>query len=457
MTLLAIFHCSIKIISRGKGRSAVAAAAYHAAEKIKNEYDGELHDYTKKGGVVYAEILLPDHAPAEYADRSTLWNSVEKVERYKTAQLAREIELALPVELTAAQNISLMREYVNQHFVSAGMCADIAIHDTGEGNPHAHIMRPIENGEWGAKSRTVDGVKIPAVDWNEQTKAEEWREGWAKAVNAVLERENHPARVDHRSYARQGIDQIPTVHLGVAAHQMEKRGIRTERGDINREIDTLNQQLRQLKARMSKAQKELAKIAKEPEAPSAIDTVLHILDQPSEGNRAATRKLKTAAEVLSFLQTNKIYDMETVEQKIKEMLSHQSEVRDKLKPIDRRLKVLSEHLKQVEIRREYRPIYEKYKTLSPRKQKQFEDEHRPQLTMYKSAGDYLKAHLNGRDKIPVKAWEKERERLLAEKAELGKSVMSLTEQMKQIDRIHKSARELLPQQPRRDRGRDLER
>ena len=126
---MAIYHLSIKIVSRGKGASAVAGAAYRAGEKILNQYDGIEHDYTRKGGVVHTEILLPDHAPRDYADRAILWNAVEKIEKAKNSQLAREIELALPVELTEEQNINLVREYVNCHFVSAGMCADICIHD----------------------------------------------------------------------------------------------------------------------------------------------------------------------------------------------------------------------------------------------------------------------------------------------------------------------------------------
>jgi len=169
---MAIYHCSIKIISRGKGKSAVAAAAYRAAENITSDYDGRVNDYTKKSGVVHTEILLPENAPPEFADRSVLWNAVEKIEKNKNAQLAREIEVALPRELTAEQNISLVREYVNHNFVDNGMCADICIHDKNAGNPHAHIlltMRPIElDGSWGAKSKTVDGKKVPTVDWNER-------------------------------------------------------------------------------------------------------------------------------------------------------------------------------------------------------------------------------------------------------------------------------------------------
>ena len=219
---IAIYHCSIKIFSRGKGKSAVAAAAYRAAEKIQNQYDGKTYDYTNKKGVVFSEISLPDHAPTEYADRAILWNAVEQIEKASNSQLARETQLALPVELTREQNISLIREYVNQHFVTKGMCADVAIHDIGEGNPHAHIiltMRPIEqDGTWGVKSKKeyildrhgekillksgeFKSRKISVNDWNEQTKAEEWRKAWANSVNAALEKQKaysfHAARGLH--------------------------------------------------------------------------------------------------------------------------------------------------------------------------------------------------------------------------------------------------------------------
>ena len=264
---MAIYHCSIKIVSRGKGKSAVAAAAYRSGDLIKNEYDGIIHDYTRKGGVVHTEIMLPEHAPEEYTDRAILWNAVEKIEKAKNSQLAREIELALPVELTQEQNISLARDYISRHFVSAGMCADICIHDKNDGNPHAHVMltmRPFEqDGTWGAKSRkeyVLDNngervklkngnfktCKVDLMNWNEPTKAEEWRAAWAQSVNAVLEKQNIPERVDHRSYERQGIEQVPTVHMGVATTQMEKRGIITERGNMNRVIASINQKMRQL-------------------------------------------------------------------------------------------------------------------------------------------------------------------------------------------------------------------
>ncbi len=311
---MAIYHCSIKIISRGKGKSAVAAAAYRAGEIIKNEYDGIVHDYTHKGGVAHTEILLPNHVPAAYQSRAVLWNAVEKVERYRTAQLAREIELALPMELTREQNISLARDYVRRHFVVAGMCADLCVHDKGDGNPHAHIlltMRPLEqDGTWGAKSYTEGGKKVPTTDWHDKAKAEEWRAAWAAAVNAELERQGIAERIDHRSFARQGVERIPTVHLGVAASQMERKGFVTDRGSINREIAVSNKLLRQLNARISKLQSWLESEAASTAPPSLADVIQDILSRHEQNGQSSRygqiRDLKSAAELLNFLTASGI-------------------------------------------------------------------------------------------------------------------------------------------------------
>ena len=154
---IAIYHWNIGIVSRGKGKSAVAAAAYRSGEKLTNEWDGMTHDYTRKGGVVHTEIMLPPHAPPSFSDRSTLWNSVELYEKAGNAQLAREIDAALPIELSREEQIRLVREYCSSQFVSRGMCVDFVIHDTNSGNPHCHIMltmRPLdERGAWAAKSK----------------------------------------------------------------------------------------------------------------------------------------------------------------------------------------------------------------------------------------------------------------------------------------------------------------
>lgn len=473
---MAIYHCSIKIISRGKGKSAVAAAAYRSGETLTNEYDGITHDYSRKGGIVHTEILLPDHAPAEYAGRSVLWNAVEKAEKAKDAQLAREIELALPHELTREQSISLVREYVKEQFVSAGMCADIAIHDKNDGNPHAHVMlttRPIEqDGTWGAKQKKEyildrDGNKIydpkkrsykcksiPATNWNDQTKAEEWRSAWAEICNQVLEQNGHTERIDHRSYARQGIDQIPSVHLGVAAFQMEKRGIRTERGNLNREIEVTNRRLRQLKARISKLQNWLKEEAANTEPPTLADVIQGILlkrEQAGQQSRYTTiHNLKAAANMLNFLTVNGIKDMVGLEKKVMDMYGEQRSISEKLKPIDRRLKTLDEHISNAEKYMQYRSIYRQYKQQKPKKQEAFYETHRMELTHYEAASRYLDGVLNGRTTLPTKAWKAERDKLNAERLKLSYQYSVLKDEVKEVEQIRKSINRFMQEEKQRE-------
>lgn len=440
---MAIYHCSIKIISRGKGKSAVAAAAYRAGEKITNEYDGITHDYTRKGGVVHTEILLPEHAPREYADRAVLWNAVEKIEKAKNSQLAREIELALPAELSREQNISLVREYVTRHFVSAGMCADVCMHDKNDGNPHAHIMltvRPIEHdGEWGAKAHKINGQKVPTMDWNEPTKAEEWRAGWADAVNAALGRQGLDERVDHRSYSRRGVEQVPTVHLGVAATQMERKGIVTERGERNREITVTNRQLRQLRARIVHLRNWL-KDAAVPAAPPTLAAVIQsVLQGGEQRNRyGQIRDLKTAARVLNFLQENNISTLPELRKKVSEMQARFDDVRENLKFADRRLETLDEHIRQAGIYTEHKELYEQYQKLSPRKRPDFYEAHRSGLMLFEAAKRYLIAHLNGHE-LPLKAWEAEREELSAERGKAYREYGSLKGQVFELETIRSAA------------------
>ena len=216
---IAIYHWNIGIVSRGKGKSAVAAAAYRSGEKLTNEWDGMTHDYTRKGGVVHTEIMLPSHAPPSFSDRSTLWNSVELYEKAGNAQLAREIDAALPIELSREEQIRLVREYCSSQFVSRGMCVDYAIHDTDSGNPHCHIMltmRPLdERGTWAAKSKKEydldengERIRLPSgrykthkVDltgWNDKDNTLLWRKDW----NEVLQ---HRAEITDGKYMREAV------------------------------------------------------------------------------------------------------------------------------------------------------------------------------------------------------------------------------------------------------------
>ena len=381
---------------------------------------------------------------------------MEQVEKAKNSQLAREIELALPAELTLEQNVSLVREYVTRHFVSVGMCADICVHDKNNGNPHAHVMltmRPFEpDGEWGAKAHKIHGKKIPTIDWNEQTKAEQWRAGWAEAVNAVLEQQGHESSIDHRSYERQGIDQVPTVHMGVAATQMERKGIATERGDRNREIVVTNKQLRQLRARIN----HLTDWLNEAVAPAAPPTLMGVLQSILSGEGQQDRHIripeKTAARVLGFLRENDISTFSQLRRKILEMYNQLDDVRGSMKYIERRVNTLDEHIRQGGIYLKYQELYAEYQQIKPRKQAAFYEAHRSELMAFEAAKRYLGASLNGHA-LPLEAWKKERAKLAAEWGVFSRDYAALKEQVLAAENIQWTAEKILREakQPQKDK------
>jgi hypothetical protein len=458
---MAIYHCSIKIIGRSKGKSAVRSAAYRAGEKIKNERDGQIHDYTRKKEIIYKEILLPEHAPKEYINRSILWNSVEQIEKAKNSQLARDFELALPKELSREQNISLVLDYVNKHFVSVGMCADVCIHDKGDGNPHAHVMltmRPInEDSTWGAKSKKdyildknnekiklksgeYKSRKVNSVDWNEQSKAEEWRQGWADTVNQYLTKNEIKERIDHRSYKRQGIDKIPSIHLGVAASSMERKGIRTERGDINRRIAITNNQMRQLKARIRKTKNWLYSVPIN-ETPTIIDMMSKVADSRNLENRwQKIRNIKTQAKILIFLQDNNITDISGLADKIETINKEYKDLADTIKPVERRIKQLEIHFEQHDIRVNNRVIYNKYVKLDPNKRESYYAKHKASIDSFIEARDYFTAVMNGRkDPPPIKDWKSEYTKLTGYKAKLCEKYYSLQDEVRNVELLKKGA------------------
>ena len=318
---MAIYHLEAKVISRGAGRSAVAASAYLSCSQIYNDYDGIQHDYTRKRGLVWQEVFLPPIAPAAWSDRSILWNAVEENEKTKDSRLAREFVVALPIELGKTDWQSLLTEFIQDNFVAEGMCADVAIHDPyppGH-NPHAHIMltiRPLqENGKWQHKTEKEylcvrDGAewgftsaeyKIAQAEgwekqyqylvgerkvymapseaekqgyerankypkstkygrqnpisqrWNSDEQLLIWREKWATVANRHLAQ--YPeidARIDHRSHAARGLDELSTIHEGYHARKLEAMGIVSDRCEINRQIKADNALLRELKAKVKK-------------------------------------------------------------------------------------------------------------------------------------------------------------------------------------------------------------
>ena len=315
---MAIYHLEAKVVSRGAGRSAVAASAYLSCSRLYNDYDGIQHDYTKKQGLVWQEVFLPAMAPPEWKDREQLWNAVEEVETAKDSRLAREFVVALPIELNREEQIKLLQGFIQDQFVSDGMCADAAIHDTDGHNPHAHILltvRPLDElGKWQYKTEkeylcmrngkeqgfTAAEFKAAQIEgwekqypykvgkkkvymtpsaaeaqglvradkhpkstrygrqnpiserWNSEEQLAAWRAAWADVSNRCLERAGREERIDHRSNAARGLDEIPTIHEGVAAQALERKGIISDRCELNRQIKADNVLLRELKAEVKK-------------------------------------------------------------------------------------------------------------------------------------------------------------------------------------------------------------
>ena len=352
---MAIYHLEAKVVSRGAGRSAVAASAYLSCSRLYNDYDGIQHDYTKKQGLVWQEVFLPEYAPQEWKDREQLWNAVEEVETAKDSRLAREFVVALPIELSREEQIELLQEFIREQFVADGMCADAAIHDTDGHNPHAHILltvRPLdEQGRWQYKTEkeylcmrngeergftaaefraaqnegwekqypykvgkkkvymtpsaaeaqeliradkhpksTRYGRQNPISErWNSEEQLVVWRKAWADVTNRYLERYGHDARIDHRSHAERGLVEQPTIHEGVVARAMEKKGIISDRCELNRQIKADNALLRELKAAVKKLAQE----------------VLHSLPELAKSMEFLRQKLLIFCYQLNHIRTGK--------------------------------------------------------------------------------------------------------------------------------------------------------
>lgn len=270
---MAIFHLNARIVSRGKGQSAVAKAAYNAHGLLMNENTGDRHDYRYKGEVVFSGIFTPKYAPdwvKELAeDRQALWSAVEGREGRINSQLAREIEIALPYELTDKEREWLVKDFVRENFVRQGMIADVAIHapspEGDQRNHHAHILLSM-------REITPDGFGEKMRELNSRGQLNEWREKWEHIANRYLERFGHEARIDHRTLEAQGIDREATSHVGPTATDFERAGVITERGNMNREIQERNQQRQELTA----AEKQLS---------AAIDQLQRQLEREKEAER----------------------------------------------------------------------------------------------------------------------------------------------------------------------------
>lgn len=479
------FHFSVNIISRGKGKSAVASAAYISGEKIKNEWDGVTHDYTRKQGVISKEIFLPDHAPKEYKDRKTLWNSVELFEKNSNAQLARNFIISLPKELSIEENKKMIEEYIQTNFVKEGMIVDLAIHDEsreGNQNIHAHIMtivRPInEDGTWGQKSKkeyildekgekilNKNGKpktrKVELTTWNDKVNVEKWRENFSDLCNKYLERAGAEKRVDHRSFKRQGIKQIPTIHLGASASAMERKGIRTEKGDINREIKKQNELLKNIgneikkitswlvgfKDKLKESYKEYKDQSKKQiENESGLFNLYEYLSfyqEMQENNRAelsfygkrnkAIYNLKRYASGINYLRENKIKIISDLQGHINTLRSKNSEIYKTIKENSQKIEDLNKCLAYAKTVRKTKATYQEYESKKIFKES-FYKNNQKEIDQHIRARNLIEK-ISGKKNLREKEWLGEIKNLEDEISKLNTESEKIRERYKEINHI----------------------
>lgn len=466
-------HNEITIVQRSQRQSAVAAAAYQSGEKLFCEYDQQVKHYPEKRGIVHNEILLPANAPQEYADRNTLWNAAEAVEKQWNSQLARRWVLTIPREIPPDQYAVLVREFCQKQFVSKGMIADFAIHDPHPPghNPHAHVLLTMramdEHGKWLPKSRKVydldengERIKLPSgrwkshkedtVDWNDQKYCEIWRHEWEVIQNRYLEANDRPERVDLRSYARQGLDIIPTVHEGAAVRQMEKRGIQTNIGSLNREIKAANNLMKSIRqliqnlkgwiTELGEKRKELLAQKAAEEAtllPNLLMKYMEIRKEERKDwtragqNRGTSQDLKAVSEALSYLRQKGLSTVEDLEAFLESSGKSAADYRSQMKPKEARSKVIDGILASRTDCKECKPVYEKYQKIFFKKTKEkFKQEH-PEVARYAKAAAYLAKHPDDKDKTKNEL-QQEQETLLSEIAELKVPLTEVQEDLKKL-------------------------
>lgn len=443
---MALYHFHVARISRSGGQTAVSAAAYRSGEKLHDYYYGEDPDYRRKGGVLLTEIILPEHVPREYVNREKLWNAVESAEKNPKAQLAYSFDFALQNELTFDENVELAHRFINENFISRGMICDVAFHepDKDEGeipNPHVHVlvpMRPMNpDGTWGNKQRREyvldeNGERLQdekgkyvfnarrVNDWGEAETLQEWRENWANAVNSVFEAKGISERVDHRSYVDQGLDLVPSIHEGPAVRAMEKKGIRTDKGEWNRLVRKINRSIRQLLGKIKSILAELEELREEERAAreeaarrreeykSDLDEVMDALKEYTDAQKSENRYYggKAWAEAVTFINRYEIHCLDDFEEVVRKLYSEAADINDARKGIDKEIASISEIFRYQKQYKENLPAYRKWYEMKPGKKKDaFAEAHRGEIQLYHVAERIIKGKYPDM-KVPAKALTK---------------------------------------------------
>ena len=371
----------------------------------------------------------------------------------------------MPKELDREKQIELVRNYVKENFVNVGMCADIAIHDKNDGNPHAHILLTMrllnEDKTWEAKSKkeyildengekvklkngNYKTRKINTVDWNEQDKAEHWRKAWADIINKCLEENSIQDKVDHRSYQRQGIEQIPTIHLGVSASQMEKKGITTDRENINREIKHQNKILKEISRRIKALLNWIRGIGKEekaetqntksilPPKENLLSVFENLIHKKADSNNTDLEKY---VESYHFLKEKNIASLSELKESISALRDKNYKtiraIKDTEKKIDDRAQLIDHAEKYLK----HKDTYKVYTKLKKSKQEDFYNEYTAEIILFESSKKYLKEHLGESKTLNIFKWKSEVITLRKEKDTLYSQMIDMRKEVERAEKV----------------------
>lgn len=498
---MALFHFCVKQISRGRGnrppQNAIACAAYRAGERLYSDYYGDVSDYSHRRGVVYTEIMLPPQAPSEYADRQTLWNAVEKAEKNSTAQLAYSFDIALQNELSREENIALARAFVQKYFVNAGMVADLCIHEKGTDgndiqNPHFHVMttmRPINpDGTWGFKQhreyaldekgqRIFDTQKhryvfkaVPTTDWGRPKTLERWRQDWAAMCNAKFAEKGLPCRIENRSFERQGIDLIPTVHEGPAVRQMEAKGIVTEKGELNRWIKTTNTLIQNLQRKIKALVKWLHKeqpVSHKPPEPTLVDILSQYFSDRNViangysqygSQKAKVGNLKKYAGSIQFLQSKHLNTLKELESYLASLSARVDSLKESTQSKSGRMKELRELLRHAGNYERLRPFYDKMNTIHFKgTREKFRQAHDGDLRLFYVARRHIQEATDPNGRYSVKAWREEYTRLQKEYAEESAQLKPCWDDLVQLLLVKHDVDTVMRNRQREEQSQELKR
>ena len=410
---------------------------------------------------------MPPHAPEGFRDRETLWNEVERIEQHPKAQLAYSFDIALQNEFSMDENRQLVRQYLLDEFVSRGMIVDYAIHekDAGEAgiqNPHFHVLCPIRplnpDGSWGNKqrreyildehgNRIPDGKgdyefkAVPTTDWGSPERLEAWRQAWADICNSKYEEKGLPDRIDHRSYARQGIEQIPTVHEGPAVRQMEARGISTDKGSLNRLIRVTNQKLREIARRIKEIMTGLAEIKEkltEPESPVLATLLQQYLEQRNAGawsQKARHGNLKEFSHLILLLEQRGIVTLADFDAYLQDFQQKSAAMTAELNARSARMKELGELIRFAGEFKRLAPVYEEWNSIQFKKARdKYKAEHEREINLFLLAKRKLDADAPDH-KLPVKDWQKELDKLTTEYETESAQLKPIRDELKELYRI----------------------